>query len=240
MIKKKLCGYGITFYIAGSWSFRDGTAGNFIIFGVDNNSSSYAENLKNYFLILGLGQTYGINGRFGSPEKNFNIIFTKTNTKFCLSLHYNADNSYLFVNGKETIKFKADNKNVNFPNRFCLESIPDVFSATESREASLNGNVFAKKMFSLFIVLLNFSGTFTTKCLFLNYEPHMVRPTFIDLNPVELTYYPFMISLNKCSGNCNVLSPKICVLKESKDINVNASNIITNKNEAKTMTEHIS
>ena len=32
-----------------------------------------------------------------------------------LSLHYNDDNSYLFVNGKEIIKFKADNKNVNFP-----------------------------------------------------------------------------------------------------------------------------
>ena len=43
------------------------------------------------------------------------LIFTKANTKFCLSLHYNADNSYLFVNGREMFKFKADNKNVNFP-----------------------------------------------------------------------------------------------------------------------------
>ena len=32
-----------------------------------------------------------------------------------LSLQYNADNSYLFVNGGEIFKFKADNKNVNFP-----------------------------------------------------------------------------------------------------------------------------
>ena len=67
----------------------------------------------------------------------------------------------------------------------------------------------------------------------------MVRPTIIDLNPVELKYYPFMISLNKFTGSCNVLSPKICVPKESKDINVKAFNMITNKNETKTMTKHI-
>ena len=59
-----------------------------------------------------------------------------------------------------------------------------------------------------------------TKCLFLNGEPCMVRPTIIDMNPVELKYYPFMISLNKCIGSCNALSPKICLPKENKDINV--------------------
>ena len=49
-----------------------------------------------------------------------------------------------------------------------------------------------------------------------------------------------MISLNKCTGSCNVLSPKICVPKETKDIYVNVFNMITNKNEAKAMIEHIS
>ena len=44
----------------------------------------------------------------------------------------------------------------------------------------------------------------------------MVRPTLIDFNPVELRSYPFMISLDKCSGNCNVLSQKICVLEKQK------------------------
>ena len=73
-------------------------------------------------------------------------------------------------------------------------------------------------MFSLvkqvFIVLLNFSESLArdrTKCLFLNDEPCMVRPTLIDLNPVELKYYPFMISLDKYTGSRNVLSPKLCV-----------------------------
>ena len=33
-------------------------------------------------------------------KKKFSIDFGKANTKFCLSLHYNVDNSDLFVNGK--------------------------------------------------------------------------------------------------------------------------------------------
>ena len=64
----------------------------------------------------------------------------------------------------------------------------------------------------VFIVLLSFSESLArnrTKCLFLNDEPCMVRPTLIDMNPVKVKYYPFMISLNKCTGNCNVSSPKI-------------------------------
>ena len=47
----------------------------------------------------------------------------------------------MFVNGKEILKFKADNKNVNFPTQFCFVSISNGFSATESTEVSLNGNV---------------------------------------------------------------------------------------------------
>ena len=68
----------------------------------------------------------------------------------------------------------------------------------------------------------------------------LVRPTLIDLNPVELKYYPFMISLNKYTGSCNVLSPKICIPKEAKDINLKVFNMITNRNEAKAKAEHIS
>ena len=74
----------------------------------------------------------------------------------------------------------------------------------------------------VFIVLLSFSESLATKYLFLNNEPCMIRPTIIDLNPAEFKYYIFMISLDKCTGSCNVLSSKICVPKETKDINVEA------------------
>ena len=50
------------------------------------------------------------------------INFTVTGKKFCLSLHYNGANSYLFVNGKEIHKFKAkDSEIVATP--LCLGNI---------------------------------------------------------------------------------------------------------------------
>ena len=49
-----------------------------------------------------------------------------------------------------------------------------------------------------------------------------------------------MISFNKCTGSCNVLSPKACVPKVTKYINFKAFNTTTNKDEAKTVKEHIS
>ena len=49
-----------------------------------------------------------------------------------------------------------------------------------------------------------------------------------------------MISLNRSTKSCNVFPPKICVPKETKDINVMVFNMITNKDEAKAMAEYIS
>ena len=79
-------------------------------------------------------------------------------------------------------------------------------------------------MFSLFIVLLSFSESSAcetkvsdrTKCLFLNNEPCIFIPTLNEMNPIELKYYPFMVSLNKCSGSCNALSPKYVFQKKQK------------------------
>ena len=88
----------------------------------------------------------------------------------------------------------------------------------------------------MFIVLLSVSESLATKCSSLNEEPYMFKSALIDLYPIELNYYPFMISLDKCNGSCNILSPKICVPKKTKDVSVKVFNMITNKNEAKTMT----
>ena len=57
-------------------------------------------------------------------------------TESCSSLHYNGDNSYLFVNGKEIFKFKADIENVNFQTQFGLGTISNGSGATESKEVS--------------------------------------------------------------------------------------------------------
>ena len=60
--------------------------------------SSYVDNKKKDILILGKGPTQRLEQTL-TAEKLYSIIFTKKNTKFCLSLHYNGANSYLFVNG---------------------------------------------------------------------------------------------------------------------------------------------
>ena len=70
----------------------------------------------------------------------------------------------------------------------------------------------------------------------------MIRPTLIDLNPVELNYYPFMNILDKCSGSCNAvddLSKKICVPSGTKDVNVKIFDMITRIYEAKTLVKRI-
>ena len=43
--------------------------------------------------MLGGGPAFGINKNFGPAEKCFGINFSKGNTKFCLSLYYDAENS---------------------------------------------------------------------------------------------------------------------------------------------------
>ena len=60
--------------------------------------------------MLGEEDTFGINGSFGAPEKKVSINFSKANKKFCWSLYYNADNSYLFVNGKEISNLRPTTK----------------------------------------------------------------------------------------------------------------------------------
>ena len=108
--------YGIAFVEKSEWNFGNEYTRNVIIFGVHNSSSSHVDNLKNTFLVLGEGDTFGLNGNFGAPEKKFSINFTEANTKFCLNVHYNADNGYLFVNGKEILnshKYLMTKNNIN-------------------------------------------------------------------------------------------------------------------------------
>ena len=69
--------YGMVFDSTGSWSFNNDSAKNVIISGVDNSSSSHANNRMNKFLVLSEGPTSGNNGSFGSAEKKFSIILVK-------------------------------------------------------------------------------------------------------------------------------------------------------------------
>ena len=74
-----------------------------------------------------------------------------------------------------------------------------------SNEKEYNKMMF-KFMFNyvivFFIVLLPFSGSLDTKCISLDNELCLVRPTLIDLNSnvhnQRLRHYPFMVSLDRC------------------------------------------
>ena len=106
--KCKYSGYGIGFDARGTFLFPDGSfAQNVIVFGADMSSSVHANNKTKDILIFCEGLTQGLDDATLTAEKNYFINFTKSNTKFCLSLHYNEANSYLFVNVTEIRKFKA-------------------------------------------------------------------------------------------------------------------------------------
>ena len=87
--------YGIGFDRKAEFSFGNGFGRIFIIFGVNMCSSVHVDNKKKDILILGTTLT---------AEKLYSNIFTENDKKFCVSLHYNGANSYLFVNGTEIYK----------------------------------------------------------------------------------------------------------------------------------------
>ena len=104
------------------------------------SSSAKIDNRKKDILILRKGPTQGL-GHTLSAEKLYSINFTKKNTKFCLSLHYNGANSYLFVNGTEIIKFKAkDSAIVASP--LCLGNISKDWSTDNMKKTGLTGYVY--------------------------------------------------------------------------------------------------
>ena len=108
-------GYGIGFDTRGSFSLSDssGSGRNDIIVGADMSSSAHVGNKKKNILILDKGPTQGLDDTTLTAEKEYTINFTERHKQFCLSLHYNGVNSYLFVNGVATCKFKAKNSEIN-------------------------------------------------------------------------------------------------------------------------------
>ena len=103
------------------------------------------------------GPTNDINGGFSAAEQEFSINFTKV--KFSLSLHYNEDNSYLFVNGKKSIRLKPIGKNVYLPTHHFLWSIPGNLKNlknVESEEVSFKKNVLIFLSIRMLLINLKF------------------------------------------------------------------------------------
>ena len=91
--------------------------------------------------MLGHGLIQKANDTIIYAEKMYSPNFTIDNKIFCLSLHYNGDNSYLFVNGKEVTKFKARNSElIKYP--MCLGGLSKDYNKNSRKETGLYGNAY--------------------------------------------------------------------------------------------------
>ena len=99
--KYKYKGYGICFDKDGSFSEGSISNGrNVLVFGVHESSLLHSNNKANNIYVMGKDFVQGINDTTLYADKVYSQSFTQPSKKFLLSLHYNGDNSYLFVNSK--------------------------------------------------------------------------------------------------------------------------------------------
>ena len=103
-------------------------------------SSIHSDNKKKDILVLGRGPTQRLESTF-MAEKMYSINFTASKQRFCLILHYNGANSYLFVNGTEIHKFKAKDSKI-VANRLCLGNILKDWSVDNMKKAGFTGYVY--------------------------------------------------------------------------------------------------
>ena len=116
-------------------------ARNVFIFGADMSSSVHATNRANHIYLMGAGLTQGINDTTIYAEKNFYRNVTDFGKKFVLSLHYNGDNSYLFVNGRQELKFKAKTDQL-VKEKLCIGNLSDQWTTSESEKTGVYGKIF--------------------------------------------------------------------------------------------------
>ena len=147
--KNNYKGYGICFdersqfgHTITESGFTHTTNGrNVLIFGADMSFSVNATNRANHIYLMGDGLTQGINDTTIYVEKNYYRNFTDPSKKFVLSLRYNGDNSYLFVNGRQELKFKAKTDQL-VKEKLCIGNLSDQWTASESEKTGLYGNIY--------------------------------------------------------------------------------------------------
>ena len=69
-----------------------------------------------------------------SAEAQHSINFSRSNRRFCLSLHYNGSNSFLFANATKMYQFKAKDSKIK-KYIVCLVNIWGDFSAYNMKKS---------------------------------------------------------------------------------------------------------
>ena len=140
--KNNFTGYGLCFDEGGTFSKGNINNGrNVIIFGVHESSLVHANNkAKNIYVMCDLF-VQGINDTTLYAEKIYSQNFTKSGKRFILSLRYNDDDSYLFVNGRQELKFNAKDDQI-ISEGLCLGNLSGEWTKSESEKTGLYGNIF--------------------------------------------------------------------------------------------------
>ena len=140
--KYKYKRYGICFDEGGLFSIGNINKGrNVTIFGVHENSVIHSNNKANNIFIMGDTFVQGINDTTLHAAKMHSQNSTQPSTKFVLSLHYNGEDSYLFVNGKQELKFKAKSESL-VREKLCIGNLSDQWTTSESEKTGLSGNIY--------------------------------------------------------------------------------------------------
>ena len=141
-------GYGICFdgrkefaHVRKRGNFGDTTmARNVIIFGVDMSFSKHANNKRNNIYVMGKDYVQRINDTTIYAEKMYYRNFTDLGHKFVLSLHYNGNNSCLYVNGNQELKFKAKTDQL-LKEKLRLGNLSDQWTTSESEKTGVYGKI---------------------------------------------------------------------------------------------------
>ena len=115
------------------------------------SSSTHIDNKKKDILVLGIGPTQGLEHTL-TAEKMYSINFTVTK-KFCLSLHYNGANSYLFVNGTEIYKFEAKDSEI-LASQLCLGDISKDWSIDNVKKKKKKKKQDLMVMFMILVLII--------------------------------------------------------------------------------------
>ena len=116
-------------------------ARNVIIFAVDMSFSNHANDKRNNIYVMGKDYVQRINDTTTYAEKMYYRDFTNSGKKFVLSLHYNGNNSYLYVNGNQELECKAKTDQL-VKEKLCLGNLSDQWTTSESDKTGLYGKIY--------------------------------------------------------------------------------------------------
>ena len=100
---------------------------------------------------------------------------------------------------------------------------------------------FVKKVFVLGLTVLSSSITGALNCVSINNQECKLRPKIVDVSSNNPIFYPFIVKINKCSGNCNTINDpyaRICVPDIVKNLNVKVFNLMSRSNKTKSIKLH--